>query len=44
MSRDTFGKILRGEPLVPGTRPCVRGDRTAVEQMREWTQRARANA
>ena len=44
MSRETFGKLLRGELLVPGTRPCVRGDRSVVDQMREWTQRARANA
>jgi hypothetical protein len=44
MSRDVFRKMLRGEPVPHGQRPCVRGDSTAVALMHEWTQRARANA
>jgi hypothetical protein len=44
MSRETFRKLLRGDAVPPGQRPCVRGDRTAVAHMVEWIQRARANA
>jgi hypothetical protein len=42
MSRDAFDRLLRGEPVPPGRRPCVRGDHEAVAMMREWTERARA--
>jgi hypothetical protein len=41
MSRATFERMLRGEPLPSGTRPAIRGDRHAVELMRAWTERAR---
>jgi hypothetical protein len=41
MSRETFDRMLRGEPLPSGTRPAIRGDRHAVELMRAWTERAR---
>jgi hypothetical protein len=41
MSRDAFDRLLREESIPPGRRPCVRGDLEAVEQMREWTRRAR---
>jgi hypothetical protein len=41
MSRDTFDRLLREEPLPTGTRPAIRGDRHAVELMRSWTDRAR---
>jgi hypothetical protein len=44
MSREVFRKLLRGEPVPHGQRPCVRGDGMAVALMHEWTQRARANA
>jgi hypothetical protein len=41
MARETFDRMLRGEPLASGTRPAIRGDRHAVELMRSWTERAR---
>ena len=41
MSRETFDRLLRGEPLPTGTRPAIKGDRHAVELMRAWTERAR---
>jgi hypothetical protein len=41
MSRDTFDRLLRADPLPPGARPTVRGDRHPVELMRAWTERAR---
>jgi hypothetical protein len=44
MSRDVFTKLLRGDVVPHGQRPCVRGDGAAVALMNEWTQRARANA
>jgi hypothetical protein len=44
MSRDVFQKLLRGDLVPHGRRPCVHGDRQAVALMHEWTQRARANA
>ncbi len=39
MSRDTFDRLLRHEPLAPGQRPLVRGDQQAVAAMHGWTQR-----
>jgi hypothetical protein len=44
MSREVFGKLLRGETVANGQRPSVHGDAGAVALMHEWTQRARANA
>ena len=41
MTRETFDRLLCGDPLPPGTRPAIRGDRHAVELMRAWTERAR---
>jgi hypothetical protein len=40
MTRDTFDRLLRGEPADPGARPSVRGDRRAVDRLKEWTDRA----
>ena len=40
MSRATFDRLLRGEPVPAGDRPMVRGDRDAVALMRAWTVRA----
>ena len=40
MSREVFDCLLRGQPLPEGQRPDIHGDRTAVEAMRGWTQRA----
>jgi hypothetical protein len=42
MSRATFDALLRREPSPAGERPKIRGDRTAVELLRAWTDRARA--
>jgi hypothetical protein len=41
MTRATFDRLLRAEPLPSGTRPAIRGDRHAVDLMRSWTDRAR---
>jgi hypothetical protein len=41
MTRGAFDRLVRGEPVPPGERPAVRGDREAVDLMRAWTQRAR---
>jgi hypothetical protein len=41
MSRQTFDRLLRAEPIPAGDRPEIRGDRHAVELMRSWTERAR---
>jgi hypothetical protein len=44
MSRAAFDRLLRDEPPAPGERPLVRGDRTAVALLKEWTDRARSAA
>jgi hypothetical protein len=44
MSRETFDRLLRAEVVPAGARPVVRGDREAVELVREWTARAQGAA
>jgi hypothetical protein len=39
MSRATFDRLLRGEPVRRGERPVVRGDHDAVDVLRGWTLR-----
>jgi len=36
MTREAFGHLLRGEPVPPGHRPVVRGDREAVARLKSW--------
>ena len=43
MSRETFDRLLRHEPVPIGQRPAVRGDHGAVEAMRAWTRRAQGD-
>jgi hypothetical protein len=40
MTRGTFDRLLRGEPVPRGERPAVRGDRAVVAKMKTWTDRA----
>jgi hypothetical protein len=40
MTRGTFDRLLRGEPVPRGERPGVRGDRAVVAKMKTWTDRA----
>ena len=42
MTRAAFDRMLRDEPVAPGERPVVRGDRTAVAMLKAWTDRARS--
>jgi hypothetical protein len=44
MPRETFDRMLREDVVRSGRRPCLRGDLTAIAQMREWTDRARGVA
>jgi len=44
MSRATFACLLQGRAAPAGERPCVRGDRAAVELLRGWTERAQHHA
>ena len=44
MSRATFSCLLQGRSAPAGERPCVRGDRAAVELLRAWTERAQHHA
>jgi hypothetical protein len=39
MSRETFDRLLRREPVPSGERPVVRGDHAAVAAMQGWTRR-----
>jgi hypothetical protein len=43
MARDVFDRLLRGDPVPSGRRPCVKGDLDTVAQMRAWTARARGD-
>ncbi len=36
MTPEAFGHLLRGEPVPPGHRPSVRGDRVAVALLKGW--------
>ena len=40
MRREAFGHLLRGEPVPPGHRPHIRGDRAAVALLKRWLDRA----
>jgi hypothetical protein len=40
MTPEAFAHLLRGEPVPPGHRPSVRGDRVAVAQLKAWLDRA----
>ena len=40
MTREAFGHLLRGEPVPPGHRPYIRGDRAAVALLKSWLDRA----
>ena len=40
MTREAFGHLLRGEPVPPGHRPFIRGDRAAVALLKSWLDRA----
>jgi hypothetical protein len=40
MTREAFGHLLRGEPVPPGHRPFIRGDRSAVALLKGWLDRA----
>jgi hypothetical protein len=40
MTREAFGQLLRGEPVPPGHRPFIRGDRAAVALLKSWLDRA----
>ena len=40
MTREAFGHLLRGEPVPPGHRPSIRGDRAAVALLKGWLDRA----
>jgi len=40
MTREAFGHLLRGEPLPPGHRPFIRGDRAVVAVLKAWLDRA----
>jgi len=40
MTPEAFGHLLRGEPVPPGHRPSVRGDRAAVALLKQWLDRA----
>lgn len=42
MSRETFDRLLRHEPLASGQRPTVRGDHAAVAAMHALTERAQS--
>jgi hypothetical protein len=44
MSRETFDRLLRHEPVGVGSRPIVHGDHGAVAAMHGWTQRAQGIA
>ncbi len=41
MSRETFDRLLRAEPLDRAHKPWVRGDFAAVETLRRWIDAAR---
>jgi hypothetical protein len=41
MTRETFGRLLKGEPVPSGERPSIRGDRAAVAHLKGWMDRAR---
>jgi hypothetical protein len=43
MSRETFDRLLRHEPIAGGRRPAVRGDRSAVAAMYAWTRRVQGD-
>jgi SCP-2 sterol transfer family len=43
MARDVFDRLLRGENVPAGRRPCVKGDLDVVDTMRAWTDRARGD-
>ena len=43
MTPEGFGHLLRGEPVPPGHRPVVRGDREAVALLKAWIDRAQAS-
>ena len=40
MTPEAFGHLLRGEPVPPGHRPSIRGDRAAVALLKLWLDRA----
>ena len=40
MTPEAFGHLLRGEPVPPGQRPFIRGDRAAVALLKSWLDRA----
>jgi hypothetical protein len=40
MTREAFGHLLRGQPVPPGHRPSLRGDRAAVAELKRWLDRA----
>ena len=40
MTPEAFGHLLRGEPVPPGHRPSIRGDRAAVALLKRWLDRA----
>jgi hypothetical protein len=40
MTGEAFGQLLRGEPVPPGQRPFIRGDRAAVALLKGWLDRA----
>ncbi|MEA2311643.1 MAG: hypothetical protein QOE28_1611 [Solirubrobacteraceae bacterium] len=44
MTRETFGLMLRGEPVPSGSRPAIRGDRDAVARLKAWMDRAQGLA
>ncbi len=41
MSHAAFDRLMRAEPQIPGDKPMIRGDYTAVELLRTWCERAR---
>ena len=42
MTREAFGHLLRGEPVPPGHRPIIRGDRAAVALLKAGSTAPRA--
>lgn len=41
MSRAAFDRLMRADAPAPGDKPAISGDFRAVEQLREWCERAR---
>jgi hypothetical protein len=44
MTRTTFARLLKAEPVPSGERPAIRGDRAAVDRLKGWMDRARGLA